>query len=151
MDNEKKIHPVDIHVGDLVRKRRRFLGLSQTELATAVGVTFQQVQKYEKGANRISASKLPGCSAFPCRSSSKSSKRNRKSESIPTRKSKTSTTALPLWTGRSASTSWVSSRNFPCTGFRPRRKLPNEKSPAKSRPGGWRTCWKSTTVRTSSL
>lgn len=50
--------PVDIHVGAQVRKRREELGLNQTELGRALGLTFQQVQKYEKGANRISASKL---------------------------------------------------------------------------------------------
>ncbi|WP_165190565.1 helix-turn-helix domain-containing protein [Caulobacter soli] len=51
-------HPIDRHVGALIRLRRRALKISQTELATAVGVTFQQVQKYERGANRVSASKL---------------------------------------------------------------------------------------------
>jgi transcriptional regulator with XRE-family HTH domain len=50
--------PTDQHVGNRARMRRLMLGLSQTELATAVGVTFQQVQKYEKGKNRISASRL---------------------------------------------------------------------------------------------
>ena len=54
----KTPHTVDVHVGAKVRIRRRFLGLSQTDLANAVGVTFQQVQKYERGLNRISASKL---------------------------------------------------------------------------------------------
>ncbi len=49
---------VDIHVGARVRLRRRFLGVSQQALADALGITFQQVQKYERGANRISASKL---------------------------------------------------------------------------------------------
>ena len=49
---------IDQYVGDRVRARRRELSLSQTDLATAVGVTFQQVQKYERGFNRISASKL---------------------------------------------------------------------------------------------
>jgi len=49
---------VDIHVGARVRMRRRFLGLNQTALAEALGLTFQQVQKYERGANRVSASKL---------------------------------------------------------------------------------------------
>jgi transcriptional regulator with XRE-family HTH domain len=53
-------HLVDIHVGSRVRMRRRALGLSQTELASSVGLTFQQLQKYERGANRISASKLYG-------------------------------------------------------------------------------------------
>lgn len=50
--------PVDTHVGARLRLRRTLLGLSQTELAKAVGLTFQQVQKYESGANRISASRL---------------------------------------------------------------------------------------------
>jgi transcriptional regulator with XRE-family HTH domain len=51
-------HPVDIHVGEKLRLMRTLRGLSQTELATRVGLTFQQVQKYESGANRISASRL---------------------------------------------------------------------------------------------
>ncbi|MGE5515631.1 MAG: helix-turn-helix domain-containing protein [Bacteroidota bacterium] len=50
--------PIDIHVGGRVRLRRTLMGLSQTELANALGLTFQQVQKYERGANRISASRL---------------------------------------------------------------------------------------------
>ena len=50
--------PIDIHVGERVRLRRNLLGISQTDLGKAVGVTFQQVQKYEKGTNRISASRL---------------------------------------------------------------------------------------------
>jgi transcriptional regulator with XRE-family HTH domain len=49
---------VDEHIGGQVRKRRRMLGLTQEELATRVGVTAQQVHKYESGANRIAASKL---------------------------------------------------------------------------------------------
>jgi transcriptional regulator with XRE-family HTH domain len=49
---------VDLHVGGRVRVRRKMLSLSQGALATALGLTFQQVQKYERGANRISASKL---------------------------------------------------------------------------------------------
>lgn len=56
--HEKLPLPTDRYVGNRVRMRRLMLGLSQTELATAVGVTFQQVQKYEKGKNRISASRL---------------------------------------------------------------------------------------------
>jgi transcriptional regulator with XRE-family HTH domain len=51
-------NPVDIHVGKMVRARRKALGLSQTDLADALGITFQQIQKYERGSNRISASKL---------------------------------------------------------------------------------------------
>jgi len=50
--------PVDIAVGARVRIRRRSQGLSQTNLADALGITFQQVQKYERGANRVSASML---------------------------------------------------------------------------------------------
>ena len=49
---------VDKHVGKQLRNRRSIMGLSQEKLATAVGVTFQQVQKYERGTNRISASRL---------------------------------------------------------------------------------------------
>lgn len=49
---------IDVHVGNRLRVRRMLTGLTQDELAAAVGITFQQVQKYEKGANRISASRL---------------------------------------------------------------------------------------------
>jgi transcriptional regulator with XRE-family HTH domain len=52
------IHPVDLLVGRRVRLLRRDRGMSQTALASKLGLTFQQVQKYEKGTNRISASKL---------------------------------------------------------------------------------------------
>ncbi len=51
-------NPVDLHVGARVRMRRRILGVSQEKLAEQLGLTFQQVQKYERGANRVSASKL---------------------------------------------------------------------------------------------
>jgi len=51
-------NPVDVHVGLRVRLRRKQLGLSQERLAEGLGLTFQQVQKYERGTNRISASKL---------------------------------------------------------------------------------------------
>ena len=51
-------NPVDIHVGGRVRQRRTLLGLSQEKLGDAVGLTFQQIQKYERGANRIGASRL---------------------------------------------------------------------------------------------
>ena len=50
--------PVDIHVGGRVRLRRTQLGLSQKKLGEAVGLTFQQIQKYERGANRIGASRI---------------------------------------------------------------------------------------------
>src|SRR5580692_6432016 len=51
-------NPVDLHVGARIRMRRRMQGVSQEKLADALGLTFQQVQKYERGANRVSASKL---------------------------------------------------------------------------------------------
>ena len=51
-------NPIDVHVGKMMRLRRRELRMSQTELGEALGVTFQQVQKQEKGANRVSASAL---------------------------------------------------------------------------------------------
>ncbi|MAF50213.1 MAG: helix-turn-helix transcriptional regulator [Rhodospirillales bacterium] len=50
--------PVDIHVGSRVRLRRTLMGLSQEKLGEAVGLTFQQIQKYERGANRIGASRM---------------------------------------------------------------------------------------------
>jgi transcriptional regulator with XRE-family HTH domain len=50
--------PIDVHVGSRVRLRRTLLGMSQEKLGEAIGLTFQQVQKYERGMNRISASKL---------------------------------------------------------------------------------------------
>ena len=56
--NPRAPHPVDIHVGHRVRVRRTLNGLSQTTLAEALGLTFQQLQKYESGANRVSASRL---------------------------------------------------------------------------------------------
>ncbi len=51
-------HPVDVHVGGRLRIRRTLLGLSQTALGEALGLTFQQVQKYERGANRMGSSRL---------------------------------------------------------------------------------------------
>ena len=51
-------NPVDIHVGSRVRIRRRVLKMSQEKLGDALGVTFQQVQKYERGSNRVGASRL---------------------------------------------------------------------------------------------
>lgn len=51
-------NPIDVHVGSRVRLRRTLLGLSQEKLGEAVGLTFQQIQKYERGANRIGASRL---------------------------------------------------------------------------------------------
>lgn len=51
-------HPIDVHVGRRLRQRRRLLGLTQEKLASAVDIRFQQIQKYESGSNRISASRL---------------------------------------------------------------------------------------------
>ena len=51
-------HPIDIHVGARVRLRRQLLGMSQKDLAAALGITFQQVQKFERGMNRIAAGRL---------------------------------------------------------------------------------------------
>lgn len=53
-----KPNPIDVHVGARVRLRRTLLGMSQEKLGEAIGLTFQQVQKYERGANRIGASRL---------------------------------------------------------------------------------------------
>lgn len=55
---KKQPNPIDLHVGARVRLRRMLLGLSQEKLGEALGLTFQQVQKYEKGTNRIGASRL---------------------------------------------------------------------------------------------
>lgn len=54
----EQAHPVDLYVGARLRIRRKMMGLSQTQVADALGITFQQIQKYERGANRVSASKL---------------------------------------------------------------------------------------------
>src|SRR5579884_1083608 len=51
-------NPIDVHVGSRIRLRRNMLALSQEKLGEAIGLTFQQVQKYERGANRIGASRL---------------------------------------------------------------------------------------------
>ena len=51
-------HPVDVHVGKRVRHRRWMIGMTQQQLAERVGIKFQQIQKYETGANRVSASRL---------------------------------------------------------------------------------------------
>jgi transcriptional regulator with XRE-family HTH domain len=54
----KNPNPVDVHVGGRLRLRRTLLGQTQTDLGKAVGLTFQQIQKYERGANRIGAGRL---------------------------------------------------------------------------------------------
>lgn len=55
---KRSMNPIDAHVGARVRLRRMLIGMSQEKLGELLGVTFQQVQKYEKGANRVSSSRL---------------------------------------------------------------------------------------------
>jgi transcriptional regulator with XRE-family HTH domain len=57
-ENKKKPNPIDIHVGSRIRLRRTMLGMSQEKLGESLGITFQQIQKYEKGTNRVGASRL---------------------------------------------------------------------------------------------
>ncbi len=61
--NKKKPNPIDIHVGSRIRLRRTMLSMSQEKLGEALGITFQQIQKYEKGTNRVGASRLQNISA----------------------------------------------------------------------------------------
>jgi len=56
--NKKKPNPTDMHVGSRIRLRRNMLGMSQEKLGENLGITFQQIQKYEKGTNRVGASRL---------------------------------------------------------------------------------------------
>ena len=62
MSDKKAPNDIDRHVGSRVRMRRMLIGMSQEKLGEALGLTFQQVQKYEKGTNRISASRLQAIS-----------------------------------------------------------------------------------------
>ncbi len=57
-ENKKKPNPTDMHVGSRIRLRRNMLGMSQEKLGENLGITFQQIQKYEKGTNRVGASRL---------------------------------------------------------------------------------------------
>jgi transcriptional regulator with XRE-family HTH domain len=57
-ERESRPSPIDIHVGSRIRLRRTLLGMSQERLGDALGLTFQQVQKYERGVNRVGASRL---------------------------------------------------------------------------------------------
>ncbi len=57
-ERESRPNPIDVHVGSRIRLRRTLLGLSQERLGEALGLTFQQVQKYERGINRVGASRL---------------------------------------------------------------------------------------------
>jgi len=58
MERESRPSPIDVHVGSRIRLRRTLLGMSQERLGEALGLTFQQVQKYERGVNRVGASRL---------------------------------------------------------------------------------------------
>ncbi|MBY7648984.1 MAG: transcriptional regulator [Candidatus Liberibacter europaeus] len=60
--NKKSPNPIDINVGKRIRLRRTILGMSQEKLGESLGITFQQVQKYEKGTNRVGASRLQSIS-----------------------------------------------------------------------------------------
>ena len=51
-------HPLDIHIGQMLRLRRKMMGMSQSELGKRVGITFQQIQKYERGDNSVNARRL---------------------------------------------------------------------------------------------
>ena len=64
IENKKKPNPIDVHVGSRIRLRRNMLGLSQEKLGENLGITFQQIQKYEKGTNRVGASRLQAISAI---------------------------------------------------------------------------------------
>jgi transcriptional regulator with XRE-family HTH domain len=61
--NKKKPNPIDIHVGSRIRLRRNMLAMSQEKLGEMLGITFQQIQKYEKGTNRVGASRLQAISS----------------------------------------------------------------------------------------
>ncbi|MCF3639184.1 helix-turn-helix domain-containing protein [Rhizobium sp. TRM95111] len=63
-ENKKKPNPIDIHVGSRIRLRRTMLGMSQEKLGESLGITFQQIQKYEKGTNRVGASRLQNISSI---------------------------------------------------------------------------------------
>lgn len=63
-DNKKKPNPIDVHVGSRIRLRRNMLGMSQERLGEHLGITFQQIQKYEKGTNRVGASRLQAISSI---------------------------------------------------------------------------------------
>lgn len=64
IENKKKPNPIDVHVGSRIRLRRTMLGMSQEKLGEALGITFQQIQKYEKGTNRVGASRLQNISTI---------------------------------------------------------------------------------------
>ena len=63
-ENKKKPNPIDVHVGSRIRLRRNMQGMSQEKLGELLGITFQQIQKYEKGSNRVGASRLQAISSI---------------------------------------------------------------------------------------
>lgn len=58
MQNKKEKNPIDFHVGQKIKLKRKMLGMTQCDLGNHIGITFQQIQKYETGENRVSASTL---------------------------------------------------------------------------------------------
>ena len=64
IENKKKPNPIDIHVGSRIRLRRTMLGMSQEKLGESLGITFQQIQKYENGVNRIGSGRLQKIAAI---------------------------------------------------------------------------------------
>jgi transcriptional regulator with XRE-family HTH domain len=63
-ENKKKPNPIDDHVGSRIRLRRNMMSMSQERLGESLGITFQQIQKYEKGTNRVGASRLQAISSI---------------------------------------------------------------------------------------
>jgi transcriptional regulator with XRE-family HTH domain len=63
-ENKKRPNPIDIHVGSRIRLRRNMVAMSQEKLGDKLGITFQQIQKYEKGTNRVGASRLQAIGAI---------------------------------------------------------------------------------------
>jgi transcriptional regulator with XRE-family HTH domain len=63
-ENKKRPNPIDVHVGSRIRLRRNMIGMSQEKLGELLGITFQQIQKYEKGSNRVGASRLQAISSI---------------------------------------------------------------------------------------
>jgi len=64
IESKKRPNPIDVHVGSRIRLRRNMLGMSQEKLGDNLGITFQQIQKYEKGTNRVGASRLQAISSI---------------------------------------------------------------------------------------
>src|SRR3954465_7605567 len=64
IENKKKPNPIDMLLGSRIRLRRTMLGMSQEKLGESLGITFQQIQKYEKGTNRVGASRLQNISSI---------------------------------------------------------------------------------------